>query len=130
MSQHPNARLTPRGRAPLCERVGGGMHVSDAARGRGAVEAAAGPARVGRRDGRAGPHLRRDRGPQGPAAPGRRRPRPGRAARPRPRRARALRARAPLLMFTKNWFSWLRLSEHDGHEELSSLIKETVPPSP
>ena len=31
MSQHPNARLTPRGRALLCERVGGGMRVSDAA---------------------------------------------------------------------------------------------------
>ena len=32
MSQHPNARLTPRGRALLCERVGGGMRVADAAR--------------------------------------------------------------------------------------------------
>lgn len=31
MSQHPNARLTPRGRALLCERVGGGMRVSEAA---------------------------------------------------------------------------------------------------
>ena len=31
MSQHPNARLTPRGRALLCERVGGGMRVADAA---------------------------------------------------------------------------------------------------
>ena len=31
MSQHPNARLTPRGRALICERVGGGMRVSDAA---------------------------------------------------------------------------------------------------
>ena len=28
MSQHPNARLTPRGRALLCERVGGGMCVA------------------------------------------------------------------------------------------------------
>lgn len=32
MSQHPNARLTPRGRALLCERVGGGMRIADAAR--------------------------------------------------------------------------------------------------
>lgn len=32
MSQHPNARLTPRGRRLLCERVGGGMRVADAAR--------------------------------------------------------------------------------------------------
>ena len=32
MSQHPNARLTPRGRELLCERVGGGMRVADAAR--------------------------------------------------------------------------------------------------
>lgn len=31
MSQHPNARLTPRGRALLCERVGGGMRIADAA---------------------------------------------------------------------------------------------------
>ena len=31
MSQHPNARLTPRGRVLICERVGGGMRVSDAA---------------------------------------------------------------------------------------------------
>ena len=31
MSQHPNARLTPRGRELLCERVGGGMRVADAA---------------------------------------------------------------------------------------------------
>ena len=33
MSQHPNARLTPRERALLCERVGGGMRIADAARG-------------------------------------------------------------------------------------------------
>lgn len=32
MSQHPNARLTPRGRELLCRRVAGGMRVSDAAR--------------------------------------------------------------------------------------------------
>lgn len=32
MSQHPNARLTPRGRELLCRRVAGGMGVSDAAR--------------------------------------------------------------------------------------------------
>lgn len=31
MSQHPNARLTPRGRELLCDRVGGGMRVADAA---------------------------------------------------------------------------------------------------
>lgn len=31
MPQHPNARLTPRGRAVLCERVGGGMRIADAA---------------------------------------------------------------------------------------------------
>ncbi len=31
MSQHPNARLTPRERALLCERVGGGMRIADAA---------------------------------------------------------------------------------------------------
>ena len=31
MSQHPDARLTPRGRALPCERVGGDMRVSDAA---------------------------------------------------------------------------------------------------
>ena len=30
MSRHPNARLTPRGRALLCERVGG-MRIADAA---------------------------------------------------------------------------------------------------
>ena len=32
MSQHPNARLTPRSRELLCRRVAGGMRVSDAAR--------------------------------------------------------------------------------------------------
>lgn len=32
MSQHPNARLTPRGRELLCGRVAGGMRVSEAAR--------------------------------------------------------------------------------------------------
>lgn len=32
MSQHPNARLTPRGRELLCSRVAGGMGVSEAAR--------------------------------------------------------------------------------------------------
>lgn len=32
MSQHPDARLTPRGRELLCRRVAGGMRVSDAAR--------------------------------------------------------------------------------------------------
>ena len=32
MSQHPNARLTPRGRELLRERVGGGMRVADAVR--------------------------------------------------------------------------------------------------
>lgn len=31
MPQHPNARLTLRGRAVLCERVGGGMRIADAA---------------------------------------------------------------------------------------------------
>ena len=36
MSQHPNARLTPRGRELLCRRVAGGMRVSDAARQMGA----------------------------------------------------------------------------------------------
>lgn len=46
MSQHPNARLTPRGRAPLCERVGGGMRVSDAALARR-------PESAGRADARA-----------------------------------------------------------------------------
>ncbi|MDO4429191.1 MAG: integrase core domain-containing protein [Atopobiaceae bacterium] len=36
MSQHPNARPTPRGREPLCGRVAGGMRVSEAARQAGA----------------------------------------------------------------------------------------------
>lgn len=31
LPRHPDARLTPRGRAPPCERVDGGMRVSDAA---------------------------------------------------------------------------------------------------
>ena len=31
LPRHPDARLTPRGRALPCERVGGGMRVSDAA---------------------------------------------------------------------------------------------------
>ena len=31
MPQHPNARLAPKGRALLCERVGGGMRIADAA---------------------------------------------------------------------------------------------------
>ena len=32
MSQHPNARLTPRGRELLCGRAAGGMRVSEEAR--------------------------------------------------------------------------------------------------
>lgn len=66
MSQHPNARLTPRGRALPCERVGGGMRVSDAAAMAGA----------GRPAGRAGPARRPGpaawgTGTRGPSAPGR-----------------------------------------------------------
>ena len=32
-----------------------------------------------------------------------------------------------VLIFTKNWSSWSRLSEHRGHEKLSSLIKWAAP---
>lgn len=120
MSQHPNTRLTPRGRMLPCERLGGDMRVSDAAamadasrqiahkrlararrgeahatRGKGTEKAGAGPTRTGRRDEHVGPHLRQDRGPQRPATPERRRPHHRRAARPRLRHARALRAQAP-----------------------------------
>ena len=30
-------------------------------------------------------------------------------------------------MFTENWSSWSRFSEHRGHEELSSLIEWAAP---
>ena len=79
MSQHPDARLAPRGRALLCERVGGlaaRKWLVRARRGepktdRGCrprrlarltpPEAAAGTTRAGSRDGRARPHLRYER---------------------------------------------------------------------
>lgn len=66
LPRHPDARLTPRGRALLCERAGGGMRVSDAA----AMAGAGWPA------GRAGPARRPGpaawgTGTRGPSAPGR-----------------------------------------------------------
>lgn len=106
MSQHPNARLTPRGRALLCERVGGGMRVSDAAAMAGVSRQTAHKwlARARRGEPMADRGCRPRRlarltPPEVEArvadAPGRRRPRHRRAAFPRPRHARALRARAP-----------------------------------
>lgn len=53
LPRHPDARLTPRGRAPPCERVRGGVRVSDAAAMAGAGRPA-GRAGSARRPGPAG----------------------------------------------------------------------------
>ena len=66
LPRHPDARLTTRGRAPPCERVDGGMRVSDAAAMAGAGWPA-GRAGSARRPGPAGWGT----GTRGPSAPGR-----------------------------------------------------------
>lgn len=60
LPRHPDARLTPRGRALLCERVGGGMRVSDAAAMAGEPRARGPVTRVRQGRGRPGEPLHAD----------------------------------------------------------------------
>ena len=60
LPRHPDARLTPRGRALLCERVGGGMRVSDATAMAGEPRARGPVTRVRQGRGRPGEPLHAD----------------------------------------------------------------------
>ena len=60
LPRHPDARLTPRGRALPCERVGGGVRVSDAAAMAGEPRARGPVTRVRQGRGRPGEPLHAD----------------------------------------------------------------------